>query len=248
MTATTATPATDTTPALDQDARLTIVAATIVRAGLAAQHADGAVRDAGQAFIVSAIATRDALAEGVSAVAIARAVKARVEAGDVPARFVYTSDPAVGFHALTGAFYALPGQATEATPDGRARAIAPQDVQMMIKKLGQRVARPLVEGADDQGTAYARLVKALKAKSAATPAPVSGEDGAEGGEGGEGAEDVPATVAALIGNARTILAGARKRGLESEEDGAALAALATYVAAWVKAETRKAERAHVAAA
>lgn len=119
-------------------------------------------------FPDSAIATAELIdVGGVSAVAIAQEVRARVDAGDLDPRGQYTSDVAVGYHANVGRYLQLPGE--EPKIDGE--SVKPREIQTMIKIVRQHESRAIINAAKDKESAYTLLVSACAArgKSSSTP-------------------------------------------------------------------------------
>lgn len=184
------------------------------------------------AFTHSATTTHYALAAGASALGIARAVKVRTDAGEIDASLVYTSDVSVGFHALTGAYLLLPGDApTELVRfTDKPQPMAPESIQALIKKVGQTLARPAVEGAKDKGSAHRALLRALASKPKATP-----KAGAVKGKGTGPKDGAPATTASLVTSALPILAGALKAGPKGKADRDAIDLLVKATEALVSA-------------
>lgn len=199
---------------------------TVIDAMIAAADARtamiGAERSYVDAFRLSAETTLSAIESGDSAVAIATAAKDAIKAGRAKAGTLYTSDSAIGFHALTGLALRLPGELPNIETYAGEVTVLPSDVQTAIKNLGQRKARAIITAGDSLPDVYAEMIKAGKALKAAKKE--SAETTDETDESAETSKPVT-SVSEMIRAAEAILAGAVKREDWTAADHAAAASL-----------------------
>lgn len=132
-----------------------------------AKHID-ATADAIDAFTASALTFADTLAEGVSANALATAIKSATEGLSKRDRgLAYTSAAAVGFHARTGRVLQL--------DDDLEPGFDVRDIQTAIKKLKVDVVDDIITTSDTRGDALVKLTTAVAQAEAE-----SDEDGNKG--------------------------------------------------------------------
>lgn len=214
----------------------TTIAATIdaqIAAFQAKQGVAAAEKVANSTFRESAELAQSAIESGHTAKNIGAAGLAAVAEGRTPKGSIYTSGPAVGFHALTGLALRLSGDLGQvATPYGYADVL-PQDVQTLIKKCTQKVARPIIDAAIASGADLpSTLVKLHKAAAKVkAERAVLGQSDDDDNETTDKAEEKSApTVAEQILAATNILTAAVGRADWTAADVAAATALAKLVA------------------
>lgn len=220
------------------------VVSLLVATGNAEAARADASNTADESFTASAVATARLLASGVSAVKVARAVKAEVSAGRADARYAYGSDPAVGFHGATGRFLLLTGDMpTVRLVSGATVPVTPREIQLMIKALGQTATDAILKGAKDKSAAFRGMESACvaKGKPSATPTHRAAGTGRAPRVTGKApaTSKAPTSFASLARNAMTILQGAAKVGIATADDRAALADLIKLVNAMEAAAAPK---------